>query len=133
MRKLSTLLLLSTTLAAPAQQIVNGGFEDWTDVFAYEQLSSWRTGNWQYPGLATTTKVPGNSGSWAAHLQTHLIGTDTAFGYILLGDIQDDLPTGGVLFGTAVDTLRFQYRCDLQPNDSAVVLVGMWIGGILAS
>lgn len=118
---------------ASAQQILNGGFEDWSDVFAFEQLSDWRTGNWEYPGLSTTTKVPGAAGSWAAHLQTHVMGGDTVFGYILLGDIQDDLPTGGVPFGTEVDALRFQYRCDLQPGDSTVVLIGIWTGGILGS
>ncbi|HMC96904.1 MAG TPA: T9SS type A sorting domain-containing protein [Flavobacteriales bacterium] len=132
-RLLPIISVLAASTSVSAQQIANGGFENWSDVFAYSNLQDWRTGNGQIPGLATTTQEPGPSGVYAALLQTHIVGTDTAFGFIIQGDIMDDVPTGGIPWTTAVDAVEGWYRCSLMPGDSAIVVVGVWSNGLLAS
>lgn len=116
-------------ILALAQQPVNGGFEDWSDVFAFETIDAWRTGNWQIPGVATTTKVPGPSGLYAAHLETEIAGNDTVFGFIMHGNFVNDIPTEGVPYNSMVQYVEGWYRCDLQPGDSAVLVVVCWVGG----
>lgn len=116
-----------------AQGLANGGFEAWSTTVLYERLQEWRTGGSDPAGLDNTTRVPGASGTHAAHLETVTVGADTAFGYALLGNIDgNDDPVGGVPFTTAIDAIEGFYRCDLQPGDSAVVLVGVWSFGVLA-
>ena len=128
-----TFLLLLPGPAAQAQlQIVNGGFEDWSLRTAFEQLDEWSTGNYQVPGLATTAKVPGHSGAFAARMETQTDGSNTTFGFILHGEFVNDIPTGGVPFTTAIDAVEGWYRYDVQPGDSAVVAVGIWSTGVFA-
>lgn len=124
------LLLLART--AHAQGVTNGGFESWSTSVQFEQLSDWRTSNSEAPGLNNTTRVAGASGTYGVRMETVVLGTDTAFGFALLGNIDDDLPVAGVPFTTAIDAIEGFYRYDLQPGDSAVVLVGIWSFGVLA-
>ncbi|MBK8339843.1 MAG: hypothetical protein IPK99_07510 [Flavobacteriales bacterium] len=124
-------IALATAVHAQ-QQVANGGFEDWSQVTLYEEIGTWTTINGQLPSDPTTTKVPGYAGSWATHLETRTVGLSTAFGYILQGEVVNDLVTGGVPFTTPIDAIEGWYRYDLQPGDSAVVLVGIWSTGVLA-
>ena len=68
MRNISLFLLSSvalTPVVRAQQQIINGGFEDWSFRTAFEQLDDWSTGNFTLPGVETTTKVPGHTGAFA--------------------------------------------------------------------
>ena len=135
MRNISLFLLSSvalTPVVRAQQQIINGGFEDWSFRTAFEQLDDWSTGNFTLPGVETTTKVPGHTGAFAARLETQTDGVNTAFGFILHGEFVNDIPTGGVLFTTAIDAVEGWYRYDVQPGDSAVVAVGIWSTGVFA-
>ncbi|MCB9169933.1 MAG: hypothetical protein H6597_07595 [Flavobacteriales bacterium] len=128
-----SLLSLGTLLVATTvhgQQITNGGFEDWHMVTQYSVPDSWGTGNGQYPGVATTMPV-GNapSGNLAARMETHIIGTDTLYGFILLGSIVDDIPLSGASFTTAVSAIEGYVRYDQPTGDSAIVLVEAWQSG----
>ena len=134
---MKTRLLLLAVIAccaanASAQQIQNGGFENWTDQYLFTQLDEWNTSNGRIPGVANVTQVqPAPSGSFAAHLETIITSPDTLFGLIIHGDFLNDVPTQGVPFTTEIDAVEGWYRYDLQPNDSALIVVGAWSGGSL--
>lgn len=125
-------LALLLSVAARAQGISNGGFEVWNTTVLFENLSEWRTSNSQVPGLNNTTRVAGASGTYGVRMETVALGPDTVFGFALLGNIDNDLPVAGVPFTTAIDAIEGFYRYDLQPGDSAVVMVGIWSFGVLA-
>ncbi|MBK7942669.1 MAG: hypothetical protein IPJ87_12480 [Flavobacteriales bacterium] len=124
--------VLALSLSVAAQGITNSGFESWSTTVLDERLSDWTTSEQQVPGLNTIAQVPGASGSFGVRLETRILGNDTVFGYALLGNIDGNAPVAGVPFTTAIDAIEGFYRYDLQPGDSAVVLVGIWSFGVLA-
>ncbi|MFZ1688920.1 MAG: T9SS type A sorting domain-containing protein [Flavobacteriales bacterium] len=130
-RPLAIALFSSSVIAGFGQQIANGNFEAWTNVVAYENIDDWNNGNYQAPGIVTTTKVAGHSGQFAAHLETLDIGTDTTFGFILHGNFVNDVAVEGVPFNTDIDAFEGWYRYDLMPNDSALIYLLIWHGGVL--
>lgn len=125
-------LVLLIPRFAVGQAITNGGFETWSTTVLFEQASDWRTSNSEAPGLNNTSRVAGASGTYGVRMETVVQGPDTVFGFALLGNIDNDLPVAGVPFTTAIDAIEGYYRYDLQPGDSAVVLVGIWSFGVLA-
>ncbi|MCB0789355.1 MAG: hypothetical protein KDB75_08640, partial [Flavobacteriales bacterium] len=89
------LVLLSPSLLL-AQEIPNGDFELWSTQVLFERPDDWDSGNYQDAPVVTTTKVTGApEGQFAAHLETQILDDDTAFGYVLLGRI-DETPVAGV-------------------------------------
>ena len=122
-------LFLCSTLGM-GQQITNGGFENWGMELQYSTPDGWQTGNGQYPGVVTTQPVGGTpSGNLAARMETHIIGTDTLFGYILLGNIINDQPVSGAPFTTAMNAVEGYVRYDQPLGDSAIILVEGWQAG----
>lgn len=133
-RHFLTSFALFTLITSNAQQLTNGGFEDWTQQVAFTQLADWSTSNWGIPGAANVAQVSdAPSGQLAARLRTLILGDDTLFGFILLGEFINDVPTAGVPFNTEVDRITGRYRYDIMPEDSALLAVGIWSGGILVS
>lgn len=128
-RSITAAFLWFCACALHAQQIANGTFENWSNVTAYENIDEWNNGNYQIPGVVTTTKVPGQLGQYAAHLETVGVGADTTFGFILHGDFVNGVATRGVPFTTDIDALQGWYRYDLMPNDSAVIYLLIWNNG----
>ena len=115
------------------QEIPNGGFEQWTDEFLFERPDDWDHGNYQDAPVVTTTKATGApEGQYAAHLETQYYNGDTAFGYVLLGRI-DEMPVAGVPHGTDVAAVECWLRYDLQPGDTALALAVCWSGGAIVS
>ena len=130
MRQTLTLFLAFFALSLNAQEIANGSFENWSTSFLFEDPTDWRTGNYEAGENLTTTKVgEAPAGSYAAHMETRLAEGDTAFGFLIMGRI-DDAPTGGVPFTTDVRQLRCWMRYSLVENDSAIALVSVWSGGL---
>ncbi|MCB0795756.1 MAG: hypothetical protein KDB88_13565 [Flavobacteriales bacterium] len=134
MKQYTTLILFCLCgLSSFAQQIPNGGFEQWTDQLLYEQPGPWNTGNFQDAATVTTSKVTGApEGQFAAHLETEVADGDTAFGFVLLGGY-DEVPEFGVPFGTDVDALECWLRYALQPGDTSLAIVVCWSGGVVSS
>ncbi|MEO8069566.1 MAG: hypothetical protein ABI599_17855 [Flavobacteriales bacterium] len=122
-------VLCFSACAIHAQQIANGTFEGWSSVTVYENIDEWNNGNYQIPGVVTTTKVTGQVGQYAAHLETVGVGTDTTFGFILHGDFVNGIATRGVPFTTDVDAMQGWYRYDLMPSDSAMIYLLIWKNG----
>ena len=126
------LVLLSPSLLL-AQEIPNGDFELWSIQVLFERPDDWDNGNYQDAPVVTTTKVTGApEGQFAAHLETQILDDDTAFGYVLLGRI-DETPVAGVPHGTDVAAVECWLRYDLQPGDTALALAVCWSGGTIVS
>ncbi len=123
-------IFISAALLVSGQQITNGTFESWTDVLAYRNIDVWQNGNYQIPGTSTTTRVGGQVGQYAAHLETVTVGAATTFGFILHGNFAGQSPVEGVPFTTAVDAMEGWYRYSLMPNDSAMIYLLLWNNGI---
>ena len=130
-RYLSLALFLTATIASTAQQIINGGFEAWTNVPAYTTIDDWNSGNYQIPGTVTTTRVAGTFGQYAAHMETVAVGPDTTFGFILHGNFVNDIATQGVPFTTDIDAMEGWYRYDMMPGDSALIYLIVWKSGVI--
>ncbi|QQR86371.1 MAG: T9SS type A sorting domain-containing protein [Flavobacteriales bacterium] len=123
-------VLFSTGLVhCAAQQIPNGGFEDWSDRAAYEEIDEWRTTNYQIPGVISVTRVPGHSGANAARMTSVSNGTNTTYGLLLQGNVVNNQAVDGVPFGTAIDALQGWFRYDIVPGDSAFIYLLVWSGG----
>lgn len=131
LRIVSNTILAFLMAPCVAQQIPNGGFEDWTDRVAYEEIDEWRTTNYQIPGLVSVTKVPGHSGAHATRLTSVSDGVNTTYGLLLHGNVVGNQAVDGVLFGTAIDVLEGWFRYDIVPGDSAFVYMLVWSGGII--
>jgi hypothetical protein len=133
MRVFFTLLMATSLLMnVSAQEILNGGFEDWSNVFLYEAPNDWRSGNGEHDS-ATTTKVPmAPQGAFAVRMETIITGNDSMFGFVLLGDI-DDSPTNGTAFTTDIRAMQCWIRHELVGNDSALALLAVWSEGFVVA
>lgn len=104
----------------------NGGMETWTTTTLYEDLTLWQTGNYEWNTSVNTTKeTDAQNGNYSVRMVTEIIGTDTTFGYVLLGDF-DSIPNGGFPYTTVVDTFKGWYKYDIQAGDSATILLVMF-------
>ncbi|MEZ4739864.1 MAG: T9SS type A sorting domain-containing protein [Flavobacteriales bacterium] len=130
MRQTLTLFLVFLVLSLNAQEITNGSFESWNTAFLFEDPTEWRTGNYEAGENLSTTKVgEAPEGSYAARMETHIAEGDTAFGFLIMGRI-DETPEGGVPFTTDVRQLRCWMRYSLVEGDSAIALVSVWSSGL---
>ncbi|MFZ1333608.1 MAG: T9SS type A sorting domain-containing protein [Flavobacteriales bacterium] len=127
-----TLSLITLFIANTCAQITNGGFEDWTNSFVFADPDEWRTGNGQLAPFVQTTQVTAGApnGNSAVHLETLINGDDTLFGFVMVGNIEDDVATEGVPFTTDISEINAQLRYDIQPGDSALVLLNVWQGSV---
>jgi hypothetical protein len=113
-----------------AQQLANGGFESWTNQTLFENPVDWESANGQAPGLVNVTKVSGPSGTYAVRLETTTFSMDTLFGFVLLGDFDNNGdPVAGVPFSTGISNITGMVRHDLMMNDSAYVVFVAYAGG----
>lgn len=136
MKKLFFLAFLSLSAhAALAQQITNGGFESWSEVFAFEAPDDWRTANGRFIDLVNTTKVvPAPSGASAVRLETMTSDNEIVFGYVLQGDFDDNgIPDRGVPFTTEIAAVEGSVRYGSMPNDTAYMLFAAFQGGVLVA
>ncbi|MCB0771220.1 MAG: T9SS type A sorting domain-containing protein [Flavobacteriales bacterium] len=133
MRVILTLLMATSLIMnVSAQEILNGGFEDWSNTFLYESPNDWRSGNGEHTSSTTTKVTMAPQGSYAVRMETMIIGNDSMFGFVLLGDI-DDLPTNGTAFTTDIRAMQCWIRHELVGNDSALALLAIWSEGFVVA
>src|SRR5437868_14468817 len=71
-------------------------------------------------------------GAFAVQLNTILYGTDTAGAYIGNGDPSH--PAGqGIPYNQKPSSLRFFYKCNVLPGDSALMILFFKSGGVVIS
>ena len=132
MKKVLTLISMGVALSISAQ-VTNGGFENWSSQVLFENPADWGTGNgWDANGQVTTTKVTtaAPSGSYAVRLETMLNSGDTAFGFIMHGEFDED-PTGGVPWTTQIANIQGFARHNVMAGDTAILIFVAWDGGVV--
>lgn len=124
MKRSLFLLSFAFALQAQAQLISNPGFEDWDEVEDVN-LQAYESSNLEATAIgAVRNAVPDSdavSGNFALHLSTHIAGGDTAFGYIIDGDF--DNQTGGFAINQRPDSIAGYFKCDVMPGDTAFVIL----------
>jgi len=123
MKKLVTLLLAACSAQfAMAQAIQNNNFESWTEqeISCPADYICSNQEHFEVFGKLTAERVPGFSGSHALKLSTYIVGQDTAFGYIIKGDIDNN--TGGVPYTATPDSLSGYVKHDVAPGDTALIV-----------
>lgn len=131
------------TIGAIAQEtnVVNRGFENWTPITINypDTLASTAKEYLNRGGIIETNPVEQSSDAFegASSIKISCIETadgDTLNGYAILGSWGDNGPSGGHPYTFQADSFSFHYKCDLQPNDTAWVILklkkaGSEIGG----
>lgn len=126
------LLIVVFALNIDAQQIPNGGFENWT-ITTTTDLDGFSTSNMMItPSSGNVTRVSDSyHASFAAKLETVLSGTDTVAGMILLGTPGDQGINGGLPFVETPDSISLYVKYDIQPNDTAFFIVAFKKNGAI--
>lgn len=125
---LSSFAITLISLNAFSQDIPNGDFEDWTNstgniiaIWEAPTISSWDI------GLPTAFKVTdAQHGSFAIKLESNANSTDTAFGYILIGEFGDGGPEearNGFPISGKITALNGYYKTAVQAGDTAAMIV----------
>jgi hypothetical protein len=130
------LVLVTSTYA---QNVPNGGFENWENRFLYDEPESWNTGNMQsfMYNIQTASKSDDSySGNYALRLETMISGEDTFVGLAFCngtingGDVSDTLQfEGGFPVSDAPDSLFCYLKYQMAENDTGIVLVSFKNGG----
>lgn len=128
-----TTALCLTGIHLHAQQIPNGGFEEWTDFMMYEDPTNWGSMNMMAllggPEVATKT-TDSHSGTYALQLAAGIddIGQDgemdTIPGLIMLGELiqSEESTTSGVPFTHQPDSLEGWFKLSSPQGDAFLVL-----------
>ncbi len=118
------LLVVVFALNIDAQQIPNGGFENWS-MTTTTDLDGFFTSNMMItPDSGNVTQVTDSyHASFAAKLETVLSGTDTVAGMIFLGTPSSEGLSGGIPFTETPDSISLYAKYDIQPNDTAYFIV----------
>lgn len=122
------LTVLSCTLAA-AQNIPNADFENWT-IRSYDTLNGYQSETPQMMQLfdtaLATKSTDAYQGNYSIRLETRTNGTDTAFGYFTSGEFG---VSNGFAYTQNPDSIVGYYKCNVQPGDSAGLVVMFSFGG----
>ncbi len=120
-------LLIAGTGFAQYGEVENGDFENWTTETLFESVDDWHTSDREYPGLGTVEKsTDAQHQSFSINMNTILVNTDTAFGYAIYGDIDNEL---GYPYSSPVDSLVFYAKYDMAGNDSLIAYVVQFVSG----
>ena len=130
--KILFFFLLIPGVMSFSQNVLNGGFENWSSRFLFEEPDSFLTTNGQLFYMGGPTNVIKTTdafdGQYAAELQTITLGTDTMMGFLIYGTPK---PGGGGIIGKPYtrkpDTLTFYAKYNIIPGDQAVVVIGFTI------
>jgi len=116
---LSISCLMSLQLTA---QILNGGFENWSDSVLYETPTDWNSSNEQlyYTENTVFQSTDAENGMYSVKLGAAKIFNDTVGGYVLHGSLN---PIVGIPYTDNFEAVVVNYKIDLQPNDSLYLVL----------
>lgn len=119
-----TLLLffLSSITFLQAQIIPGGNMDNWTTYQLFESPPPFQTTNLQSFILGadySVTQVAGVSGS-AARLESIQAGGDIIPGFLVLGELNDDLG-GGIPISSSPDSIRVSLKYDIPVGDAGII------------
>jgi hypothetical protein len=134
-RIITSVLILLCGIAGIAQTIPNGDFETWIE-HTWLDPNDLNSGNPDAISMGLsptiTRTIDKQSGNYAIKLETLATSQDTMFGYVLWGLVQE-MPTNGVTYTQKPDAITGYYKYNIQANDSALLAVWFWDGGIIVS
>lgn len=122
---ISSIFILSMAFA---QTVPNGGFENWSIDYYYDEPNFGITSNLQcfynlqMGNVQRTTDA--YAGTYAAKLTTMQAANDTIPGIILVGTPNGSAINGGIPINVRPDSLRVYAKFNIQPNDTASIIVG---------
>jgi hypothetical protein len=121
----SFLTLLSITVFS--QSVPNGGFESWTSNTYEDPAGGFNTSNFQddngVAGTLNATKTTdAYHGNYAIKLLTGTTGTNVNFAYFANGDPGKTPVSGGIPYNQKPTGVRFHYKSNVMPGDSALFL-----------
>lgn len=130
MKKLLTIPFILTILFTKAQNIHNQSFENWS-IESYDTLDGYTTLNQlnlMYFNTTTANKsTDAFQGNYSIRLETKTNGIDTMYGQFSTGP----LGTSGVPYSQNPDSLVGYYKCNVQPGDTAGILITYGLMGNL--
>lgn len=121
-----TFLSISAVFALSAQEIINGGFENWTNEVIFQNPSEWESSNLEFffaDEVTVTQDNDATDGEQSAYLETVEINDEMLFGFVMLGSFGDDEPESGFAYNGIVDGMTCSLKYHTQPDDSATVLI----------
>lgn len=133
-KQLLTMAFVAASVAAYAQVIPNGSFEDWSTQ-SYEDPNTWFTSNREAPGINSVTKVTGFSGS-AIKIETKADPKnqgDFIGGFISNTEGDPTEGEGGVPFSQQPTAITGKMMANLVGNDTALLLVVFKKNGVVTS
>jgi hypothetical protein len=115
-------------LAAFAQTVPNGGFENWYNNYYFDEPNFGITSNLQsYFSIQSGNVEKTNdafAGNYAAKLSTVAAPNDTLLGIIIIGTPSGSSINGGIPINVRPDSLKCYAKFNIQPNDTASIIVG---------
>lgn len=134
LKKLLTIVLGASVFYSFSQNglLPNPGFENWTSTVLYENPVSWGSSNTnEFRGTALTKKsTDAQHGSLSVLLESAVIDDDTLFGYVYLGKIGNEGPSGGPAYTSDFDRVVGYYKSDIALNDTALMLLIKYTAGV---
>lgn len=125
-----SLLLVVTIVSITcsfAQNVPNGGFENWNNEFYFDEPNFGLTTNLQSFYTIQTGNVQKTSdafaGNYAAKLITVANNSDTIPGLIFLGTPNGPNLDGGIPISVRPDSLKCYAKFTIQPNDTASIFI----------
>lgn len=121
-------ILIFFTLLCPIlsfSQNTNYGFEKWTTQFSHEDPKFWSTGNRERNRDITLAERSSDAldGSYSILIESKMYEDDSVLGYVVLGDVGDNGPEGGVPVSAAADSLIFWVKYKVIPGDTAIAFI----------
>jgi hypothetical protein len=128
MKKVFLLFLVSFTFYnAQAQTVPNGGFENWSNDYYFDEPNFGLTTNLQSFYLTQAGNVQKTAdafaGNFAAKLTTVNNASDTLPGVVFIGTPNGNDILGGIPVSARPDSLVCYAKFNIQPNDTAAILV----------
>lgn len=126
-KHLFSFLSIILVSGALAQTIPNGGFESW-QVTSYQNPKYYGTSNYEKKeALTQVSAVRVNDayhGQYAIKLTTSGVSTGTQNAFAYLTNFQPDLPisSGGIPYSQKPTGIRFHYKSNILPGDTAIFL-----------
>ncbi len=134
MKKTIFLFLLSvvfSNLMAQNGQLLNRGFENWTNEVLYEMPSQWKSSNTDNPNFnnLVTKSSDAQNGSFSVKLKNADDNGNITFSYVYLGTIDNDGPSGGFPYTSNFNKVNGYYKCNMLTGDTGTMILVKFVGG----
>lgn len=119
------------SLVAQSGQLLNPGFENWTEDVIYENPSLWKSSNMDNPNFnnLVTKSNDAQTGTFSVKLENGDDNGNVIFSYVYLGTIGDSGPSGGVPYTSDFNKVKGFFKCDIPAGDTSVMILVKFIGG----